>query len=77
VKNNLAWRVLFSFLGLLIVLPVIRSVNMGASNVRLTAPVVTADGDPMPSPKPPHATFLVADGDPMPSPRPPNGPKAV
>jgi hypothetical protein len=72
VNKSLAWRVLFSFLGVLIVLPVIRSVNIAADTVRLTAPVLMTDGDPMPPPKPPRASFLVADGDPMPPPKPPN-----
>jgi hypothetical protein len=57
--------VLLSVSALLIVLPVVRSVNVPGGNHFIAAPASVAEGDPMPLP--PAKAFL-AEGDPMPLP---------
>ena len=70
---------LFSLLAatVVIVRPVISSVNIAAGNSKAGAGSVKLDGDPMPPPGGPHKSdtlTLIADGNPMP---PPGGPHAA
>ena len=65
------------FSAVLIVRPVIGSVNIEAGDLNFPAATARLDGDPMPPPGGPHhsgALVLIADGDPMP---PPGGPHVV
>jgi hypothetical protein len=77
MNKSLVCGLLFLFSAVLIVRPVIRSVNIAAGNAILGAPTASADGDPMPDPRGPHkpgAGLLATEGDPMPS---PSGPYAA
>jgi len=73
-----ALAVAVSFLAVLMVLPVMRSVNLSAGKPVALDRTQFADGSPMPPfpPKPPsmNADTLVADGSPMPPfpPKPPS-----
>ncbi len=65
-----------SALTLLIVLPAISSVKNPTSNLAMKDRALRADGEPLPPPIPPKATFsevspVVADGEPLPPPIPP------
>jgi hypothetical protein len=76
MNKRLVCGLLFLFPAVLIVRPVIRSVNISAHHAILGASTA-ADGDPMPDPRGPHkpgAGLLATDGDPMPS---PSGPHAT
>jgi hypothetical protein len=68
-------------LAVLIVLPVMRSVNLSAGKPVTIDRTQYADGSPMPPPIPPKppsitANTLVADGSPMPPPIPPKPPQS-
>ena len=60
-------------LSLLIVLPVIDSVNVTSNGNADSNPVLFATGSPMPAPTPPvlDQSTLIATGSPMPAPTPP------
>ena len=65
-----------SVLTILMVLPVIGSVNTLAGKPTIIGPTLRADGDPLPPPIPRKPSLmelntLVADGDPLPPPIPP------
>jgi hypothetical protein len=74
-----ALAVAVSVLAVLIVLPVVRSVNLSPGKPVTIDRTQYADGSPMPPPIPPqppsiNANVLVADGSPMPPPIPPQPP---
>jgi hypothetical protein len=74
-----ALAVVFSVLAVLIVLPVVRSVNLSAGKPISIDRFTFADGSPMPPPIPPkppsmNSNTVVADGSPMPPPIPPKPP---
>jgi hypothetical protein len=61
---------------MLMLLPVVRSVNVAVGNARMMGAHLQADGDPLPPPIPPGTalpggTYFEADGDPLPPPIPP------
>src|SRR3954454_19765946 len=73
MKKTLVCGFLFLFSAALIVRPGIRSVNIPASEAVATTGTLSAEGDPMPNPRGPHASsLLVSEGDPMPNPRGPH-----
>ena len=68
-------------LAVLMVLPVVRSVNLSAGKPVTVDRTPYADGSPLPPPLPPkppslEANTLVADGSPLPPPIPPNPPQS-
>jgi hypothetical protein len=71
VKKN-AFFALFLALTLLILLPVVGSVNISASDYDISASVLVAEGSPGPPPVPSaiHQPVLVAEGSPGPPPVP-------
>jgi hypothetical protein len=69
--KKLVFGVFFLFSAVLILRPVIRSVNIPASKTFFSTATANAEGDPMPYPGGPHkpgAGLLAAEGDPMPYP---------
>jgi hypothetical protein len=76
-----ALAVAVSVLAVLIVLPVVRSVNLSAGKPITIDRTQFADGSPLPPPIPPkppsmNANMLVADGSPLPPPIPPKPPQS-
>lgn len=70
--KKIALALAVSGLAVLIVLPVIHSVNLSAGTPAAIVPTLRADGWPLPLPIPPSQTgALVADGWPLPLPIPP------
>jgi hypothetical protein len=74
-----AIAVAVSLLAVLIVLPVVRSVNLPAGKPITIDRIQYADGSPLPPPIPPkppsvNANALLADGSPLPPPIPPKPP---
>jgi hypothetical protein len=68
-------------LAVLMVLPVVRSVNLSAGKPVTVDRTPYADGSPLPPPLPPKppsldANTLVADGSPLPPPIPPKPPQS-
>jgi hypothetical protein len=68
-------------LAVLMVLPVVRSVNLSAGKPNTIDRTQYADGSPLPPPIPPqppsmNANSLVADGSPLPPPIPPQPPQS-
>jgi hypothetical protein len=74
--KKLSRLVAISLFALLIVLPVLCSVNPSAGNSVSNKSVLVADGWPVPPLPPGNAETLVADGWPVP-PLPPNGAYAL
>ena len=73
IKKFPVFLVLFA-LSVLIVLPVISTVNDLASNHSSMANVLSANGSPLPLPTPPSgSSTLTANGSPLPLPTPPSG----
>jgi hypothetical protein len=75
-----ALAIAVSVLAVLIVLPVVRSVNLSAGKPISIDRTQFADGSPLPPPIPPkppsmNADTLVADGSPLPPPIPPKPPQ--
>jgi hypothetical protein len=76
-----ALAVAASVLAVLMVLPVVRSVNLSAGKPVTIDRMQYADGSPLPPPIPPkppsmNAHTLVADGSPLPPPIPPKPPQS-
>jgi hypothetical protein len=76
-----AFAVAVSLLAVLIVLPVVRSVNLSAGKPITIDRIQYADGSPLPPPIPPKPPSindhtLVADGSPLPPPIPPKPPQS-
>jgi hypothetical protein len=74
-----AIAVAVSLLAVLIVLPVVRSVNLPAGKPITIDRIQYVDGSPLPPPIPPkppsvYANALLADGSPLPPPIPPKPP---
>ena len=76
-----ALAVAASVLAVLMVLPIVRSVNLSAGKPVTIDRMQYADGSPLPPPIPPkppsvNANTLVADGSPLPPPIPPKPPQS-
>ncbi len=71
MKENV-FLALLSALTLLILLPVIGSVNISASDFGTSGSILVAEGSPLPPPVPSaiHQPVLVAEGSPLPPPVP-------
>jgi hypothetical protein len=77
MNKRLICGLLLLFSAVLIVRPVIGSVNVAGGNSGLVASSAKPEGDPMPPPSGPHnpsAALLTADGNPMPGPGGPHSP---
>jgi hypothetical protein len=73
VNKNVTNAFVLLALSLLIVLPVIDSVNVTSNGNADSNPVLFATGSPMPAPTPPvlDQSTLIATGSPLPTPTPP------